>query len=368
MKPVKVGIIGCGNISDIYLENSTRTFGILEVVACADLLPEKAKAQAEKYNVPRACSVNELLKDPEIELVLNITIPNAHYDVNIAALEAGKSVYCEKPLSISREQGQRTLETAAKKGLLVGCAPDTFMGGGIQTCRKLIDDGQIGKPIAATAFMMSHGVEAWHPNPEFYYQTGGGPMFDMGPYYLTALISLVGPVKGVNGIARKSFAERTITTKEKHGQKIKVEVPTHIAGTLDFENGAVGTIITSFDIWKHSLPCIEIHGTGGSLSVPDPNTFGGPVRMMRAGESEWSDVLLTHQYAENSRSLGLADMAYALRSGRPHRANGRMAFHVLDVMHAFHNASDAGKFTKLESTCNRPAIMPADLNKGLLDE
>ena len=366
-KPVKVGLIGCGNICNVYFKNC-KTLEAVEIVACADLIPERAAAKAAEHGIPRACSVAELLADPEIEIVLNLTIPKAHFEVNAKALEAGKSAYCEKPLAVLREDGRKTLELAAKRKLRVGCAPDTFMGGGIQTCRKLIDDGAIGQPVAATAFMTNHGHESWHPDPEFFYKAGGGPMFDMGPYYLTALVNLIGPVRRVAGSTRVTFAERTITSKPKYGQKITVDVPTHVAGILDFENGAIGTIITTFDVWKAQLPRIEIYGTEGSLSVPDPNGFGGTVRVARAGEKEWREVPLTHGYAENSRGVGVADMATALRTGRPHRASGAMAYHVLDIMWAIHEASDQGKSIELASGCPRPASMPVGLAPGKLDD
>jgi predicted dehydrogenase len=257
---------------------------------------------------------------------------------------------------------------AGEKGVRVGGAPDTFLGGGLQTCRKLIDDGEIGEPVAATAFMTCHGHESWHPDPEFYYKVGGGPMFDMGPYYLTSLVSMLGPVQRVTGSTRITFPERTITSQPKSGQKITVDVPTHVVGVLDFANGAVATIITSFDVWFAELPRIEIYGTKGSLSVPDPNTFGGPVRIRKAGDDAWRDVSLVYGYAENSRGLGVADMAHALRSGRAHRANGEMAFHVLDLMHAIHEAADQGRHIDVGSSCQRPALFPLDLPPRILDE
>ena len=367
MKPTKIGVIGCGNISDIYLE-AKKKFDILDIVACADLDLERAQAQAQKHNIPKVCTTQELLADPDIEIVLNITIPKAHAEVALAAVAAGKSVYNEKPLTITREDGAKLLQLARKKGVRVGGAPDTFLGAGLQTCRKLIDDGMIGEPVAATAFMLGHGPESWHPSPEFYYEVGGGPMFDMGPYYLTALVSLLGPVRRVTGSARVSFAERLITSQPKYGKKVTVETPTHVVGVLDFAAGAVGTIITSFDVWAHNLPRIEIYGSEGSLSVPDPNTFGGPVRVRRAGANEWSDVPLAYGYAENSRGLGVADMAHALRSGRSHRANGDLAFHVLDIMHAIHDASSESRHIELKSTCQRPAAFPLNLPPRLLDE
>ncbi len=358
MKKAKIGVIGCGNISRIYLKNLTQVFDVAEVVACADLIPERAQAKAQEFNIPEACSVEELLNNPAIEIVVNLTIPEAHADVAMQVLEAGKNVYNEKPLTIQREDAQKMLTMAKEKRLLVGSAPDTFLGGGLQTCIKLIDDGWIGKPVAATAFMTCHGHESWHPAPEFYYKVGGGPMFDMGPYYLTALIALMGPVRRVTGSAQTTFSERTITSEPKFGTKIEVEVPTHVAGTLDFENGAVGTMITSFDIWHSQLPFIEIYGSEGTLSVPNPNTFGGPIFVRRQGAREWMEIPLTHGFSENSRGLGVADMAQALSNDRQHRANGDMAYHVLDIMHGFHDASKNGKHYELASTCIRPEPMP----------
>ncbi|MCC6485413.1 MAG: Gfo/Idh/MocA family oxidoreductase [Armatimonadetes bacterium] len=362
----KVGIIGCGNISDIYFQNLQK-YETTEVVACADLFLERAREKAAKWNVPKACSPEELLSDPDVKIVVNLTIPIAHAEVSQMAVEAGKSSHCEKPLTITREDGKRLLATARDKGVRIGAAPDTFMGAGIQTCRELLDSGAIGEPVACTAFMVCHGHESWHPDPEFYYKLGGGPMFDMGPYYLTALVNLLGPVKRVTGSTRITFPERRITSEPKRGQVIKVDVPTHIAGVMDFQSGAIGTIIQSFDVWHHRLPCIEIYGTEGSMQVPDPNGFGGPVRIRKQGDSDWQDVEITRPYAENSRGIGVADMACAISSGRKHRASGDLAYHVLDLMHAFHDASDEGRHILVQSTCERPAPMPVSGENGKLD-
>jgi predicted dehydrogenase len=366
MTKLKAGIIGTGNISGIYFQNGSK-FDSLEIVACADMDVERAKAKGAEHGV-RGCSVEELLADPEIEFVINLTIPQAHASVCLQALEAGKHVYVEKPLAVTREEGRQVLELAAKKGLRVGCAPDTFLGGGIQTCIKLIQEGAIGTPIGATAFMMSGGHEVWHPAPEFYYQKGGGPMFDMGPYYLTALVAMLGPINRVTGSARISFPERTITSQPKAGQRIPVEVPTHVAGILDFAAGPVGTILTSFDVKGGSvLPRIEVYGSEGTLLVPDPNNFGGVPRISRAGNREWEDVPLTHGHAENARGIGAADMAKAIQSGRGHRANGHMAYHVLEAMYGFHDASESGTHYRMESTCEQPAPLPAGMTEFTLD-
>lgn len=362
---VQVGIIGCGNIFNAYVKGC-RAFPILDLVACADIDAGRAEAKAAEHGL-KALSVDALLADPDIRIVVNLTVPAAHAEVSLAAIAAGKNVYSEKPLATSRADGARVLAAAQAQGVLVGCAPDTFLGGGLQTCRKLIDDGWIGRPVAATAFMLGHGMEHWHPNPEFFYKPGAGPLFDMGPYYLTALVHLLGPATRVTGSAQISFAERLVTSQPNFGQRIKVETPTHVAGVLDFATGAVGTLITSFDVWSHNLPRIEIYGSEGSLSVPDPNTFAGPVRVRRAGAQEWSEIPLTHGYAENMRGIGVADMAYALTSGRPHRASGALAYHVLDLMQAFLDASAAGRHIAIESTCVRPASLPVGLRAGQLD-
>jgi predicted dehydrogenase len=359
-RKTSIGIIGCGTISSTYLEAS-RFFDILQVAACTDIDMERARRQAEKYGVPKVCTVEELLADPEIEIVVNLTIPNAHAGVALKAIAAGKAVYGEKPLATSRAEGKAILEGARAKQARVGNAPDTFLGGGFQTCIKLINDRQIGTPVAATAFMLNHGMERWHPDPYFFYQPGAGPMFDVGPYYLTALIAMMGPIRRVTASVQTTFPERTVTSEPKYGSKIPVNTPTHIAGIMEFASGTVGTIITSFDVWHHRLPFIEIYGTEGTLSTPDPNRFDGPVYIRRANDETWREVPLTHGYTRNSRGLGIADMAYAIRSGRSHRANGEMAYHVLDIIESFMQSATEGRHIPLTSTCTRPE----SLNSGV---
>lgn len=358
MEKVKTGIIGCGMISEIYIKNTSSIYQNLEVVAVADIDIERAKARAEQFNISKAYLPEELLADDEVEMVINLTIPVAHAPVTLKALEAGKHVFVEKPLAIKREEGLKILEVAKEKGLYVGCAPDTFLGGGLQTCRKLIDDGWIGEPLGATAFMLGSGPEGFHPNPDFFYVEGGGPMFDMGPYYLTALVHLLGPIKRVTGSTKATYSERTIGSGPRKGQKVPVEIPTHISGVFDFESGAVGSIITSFDVWGSQLPRIEIYGTNGTLIVPDPNTFGGPIYIKRPGDPDWSSVPLIYGFTENSRGIGAADMANAIRTGGENRASGKLAFHVLDVMHAFQDSSDAGAHITITSGCERPEPLP----------
>ena len=370
IKPVKTAVIGCGNISGIYLENAAK-WEILDLVACANRTLSRAQSQAEKYNIPQSRSIEDVLADSEIELIINLTTPDVHAEIGLAALRAGKSIYNEKPLAITREDGRLLLQEAEKRGLLVGCAPDTFLGGGLQTCRQILDSGEIGAPVAAQAFMLIQGPEAWHPNPGFLYEVGAGPLFDVGPYYLTALLSLLGPIERVTGSARRTYAERTIGSGPKQGEKFPVETPTHIASILDFTSGPIATLTTSFDVavsagaainlYDIGSALLEIQGTKGTLSLPDPNMFSGPVRVRQAGETEWHEIQLTHGYIKNNRGIGAADMAYALRSGGSHRANGEMAYHVLDVMHGVLEASELGQHIEMISSCERPSPLRSDL-------
>ena len=377
LDPVRTAVIGCGNISSIYLENAAK-WDILDLRACANRTLSRAQSQAAEFHVPRVVPIADVLADPEIELIINLTTPEVHAEIGLAALRAGKSVYNEKPLAISREDGRLLLAEAEARGLRVGCAPDTFLGGGLQTCRQLIDAGEIGTPVAATGFMFIQGPEAWHPDPGFLYQIGAGPLFDIGPYYLTALISMLGPARRVTGSARITYPERIIGSGPKQGQTIPVETPTHIASILDFASGPVATLVTSFDVAVSAGAALnlndtggallEIQGTSGTLSMPDPNMFGGPVRLRRLGEPGWRKVPLTHAHTGNSRCLGVADLAHALRTGRPHRASGELAYHILDVMHGVLEASSNGKHVELTSTCERPAPLPAGLPEYQLEE
>ena len=369
METVRIGIVGCGNISAAYLRTA-QTFGILEVSGCADVLPERAAARAAEFGVPAAPSVDDLLADPEVRIIVNLTTPQAHTQVSLAAIAAGKHVYTEKPLAVTRADGRRILEAARERGVRVGCAPGTFLGGGLQTCRQLIDQGAIGRPVACAAFMMSHGHEAWHPDPAYYYEGGAGPMFDMGPYYLTALVTLLGPVRRISGAAGIQIPERTITSKPHYGEVIVVETPDHVAGTLEFESGAIGTLITTFATWYSGLPRIEVYGTEGTLSCPDPNSLTGPVYLCEAGQREWTEIPLTHGHADrqNLWGIGVADMAHALRANRPHRATGEQGYHVLDTMQGFLESASRGEYYCVESAFSRPIPLPLDLAEDVLDD
>lgn len=356
VEKMKAGIIGCGNISAIYLEN-LKNNPVIEVVAVADLIRERAQERADEFNIANVYNVDELLQNNEIELVLNLTVPGSHAMTDLAALEAGKHVYAEKPLAISLEDGRKVVELAEEKGLYVGSAPDTFLGSGIQTARKAIEDGLIGKPIAATSFFMGGGPEAWHPNPEFFYVAGGGPMFDMGPYYLTALITLLGPIRRISASAGIQIADRKIGSGPKEGTALQVETPTHLAGTIDFAEGAIATMITSFDIRGASdLPRIEIYGTEGTLSVPDPNYFNGEVKVRRYGQDTWETIKPVFESGQNERGIGVTEMVESIRAGREHKASGKLAYHVLEAMHSFQRSSLEGKHIHLESDYDAFAV------------
>jgi predicted dehydrogenase len=367
MDKLRIGIVGAGKISGIYLKNLTGMFGKRVVLAgITDLIRERAAKAAEEYHIRHFEKSEDLINSPDVDIVLNLTIPGIHYEVSLAAVKAGKHVYNEKPLCAKREEADELLKTAAANKVRVGGAPDTFLGAGIQTCRKLIDEGWIGKPVAASAFMLCHGHEHWHPDPAFYYKEGGGPMFDMGPYYLTALVNLLGPVARVSGSAQKGQAERLISSEPLSGTVIKVDVPTHITGVLDFASGAAAVIVTSFDVWSSSMPFIEIYGTEGTLQVPDPNYFRGEIRLRRFREDDWSLIppVLREpdnpkdkddwQLLNNWRGIGITDMAEAIVEGRPHRASGELTAHVLDVMHGIHDASASGVYYQVKRSCVRP--------------
>jgi len=373
--PTKVGVIGCGTISATYLKNS-KLFEAFDVVAVADSRLEAAQARAQEYDIGRAYSVEQILADPEVEVVVNLTPHFVHGQVGLAALAAGKHVYVEKPLTVYREEGQRMLELAAIKGLRVGGAPDTFFGGAWQTARKLIDEGAIGEPVAAFANLHARvggqrGPQQGRPQSggytSFYltsfFEYGGGWTFDRGPYYLHALINLLGPVRRVCGSARATWSER-----ERAGKTFPVNVPTHVAGVLDFANGAVCTMLMSADVYATGLPHIEIYGSEGSLRCIDPNNFGGQLYLRTSESEELIPVETRYGYNQNSRGVGVADMVTAIRNGRPHRASGEMAYHVVDIVNALHEASDSGRYVTLQSTCPRPAALPLGLADWSIDD
>jgi predicted dehydrogenase len=365
MRKVGFGVIGCGVISTAYLKAAQR-FANLELRAVADMRSAAAEQRGAEFGVP-ALRVDQLLKRDDVEIVVNLTVPLAHTDVSLAVLRAGKHVHSEKPLGVNVAEARKVMDLAAEKNLRVGCAPDTFLGGGHQTARKLIDDGAIGTPVAGSAFFMCPGHERWHPAPGFYYLRGGGPMLDMGPYYITDLIQLLGPIASVMGSAARPRLERVITSEPMNGTLIPVEVATHVAGTLEFVSGAVVSIAMSFDVPKHNHTPIEIYGTEGSIMVPDPNRFGGEVAVAKAG-GEWKPVAHTHGNVDGEfRSIGVADMAAAIVANRPHRASGTLALHALEAMEAFQISADEGRRVTLATRVERPAMMTPGLPTGEID-
>jgi predicted dehydrogenase len=363
-QPVGVGIIGCGNISPAYLK-AAQLFPILSIRGLADANADAAAARAAEFDLP-ARSVAALLDDPAIELIINLTTPKSHVEVGLTAIAAGKHVYSEKPLGTRLEDGRRLMQAAEQAARRIGCAPDTFLGGGHQTCRALVDAGRIGVPVGGTAYFMCPGHERWHPNPEFYYEVGGGPMLDMGPYYITALVNLLGPIARVAGMVSTPRALREITSEPRRGQMISVAVPTHVAGTLQFASGAIVQLATSFDVAGHRHAPIELYGTEGTLLVPDPNRFGGPIQFLPKG-GEWQELPSDAPYGDgNYRSIGAADLAHAIRDGRAHRASGALALHVLEVMEAFGRSSEAGEHVSITTTIERPAPLAESLRDGRL--
>lgn len=366
MDPVRVGVVGLGNISAAYFK-AAPNFPILQIVAAADVNPDAVAQSSQEFGVP-GVPLDGIFTDPGIDVILNLTNPTSHVDVGLRALAGGKHVYSEKPLGVSFADARQLIEVARTKKLRVGCAPDTFFGGAHQVARQLIDQGKIGKAIGGTAFMMVPGHESWHPNPAFYYAAGGGPMLDMGPYYLTYLINLLGPVARVAGMVATPRSQRPITSKERFGELIPVLVPTHVTGLLSFSGGAIVLIVMSFDVAGHRHSHIELYGTGGSIVVPDPNRFGGEVELL-SPSGEWIQVAETLPYADgNYRSIGLADMAFAIRTGRPHRASGDLALHVLEVMEAVGRASENRSTVDITTTVERPAPLAQSLRYGELSD
>lgn len=353
-------MVGAGKISGAYLDTLAR-LDTVRLTAVTDLDPDRAKAAAVQApgDVRVAASVVDLVSRDDVDTVLNLTVPAAHAGVALVALSMGKHVYGEKPLAATREEAESVLAAAGAGGLRVGCAPDTVLGTGTQTARKAVDDGLIGTPVAATAFMASAGPEPWHPDPEFYYRPGGGPLLDMGPYYLSALVHLLGPVVRVSGAASRPRAERVIGSGPRAGTRFPVEVDTHVSGILEHAGGALSTLVMSFDIKAARLPRIEVHGTEGSLSVPDPNGFEGPVELHRG--TSWEPLPPSAGYPAAGRGTGLGDLAEAIAHGRPHRASAELAHHVLDVMLTLLDAADAGRSLRVTTTCERPARVDLSL-------
>ena len=380
--PAKLGILGCGVISGIYIENARNLSKYLDLVAVADVNPTAAQYRAEQYGVPRALSPEELLADPEIDIVVNLTPNRLHASVSTQILEAGKHVYSEKPLAVYEDEATKLLAVAAAKGRRVGNAPDTFFGGAWQTARKAIDDGLIGRPFAATATLQpyhSPRAERSAPRPtsptrtpapghvQFFtteaFKYGVTLVFDMGPYYFHALINLLGPVGRVAGATAKPFDEAM-----RMGSKMKVESPTHVTGILEFANGVLCQFVATSDVHPTKLPNIEIYGTEGSLRLPDPNYFPGKVLLRTPDGDDFVEVECKHPYNQDSRGVGVADMAVAIAHRRPHRAAGEMGAHVVEIINALHKSSDEGRRIDLRTTCPQPEPLPVGLGNWEVDD
>ncbi|WP_370228392.1 Gfo/Idh/MocA family protein [Cognatishimia sp.] len=381
-KSFRVGLIGTGRISDIYLKTLKKYKGV-DVTACGSLNLEESKAKAAEYSIPKVATPEEIIADPDIDGILNLTIPAAHANVSMAALNAGKHVYSEKPLVSDLADGRRILDRAADLGLAVGNAPDTFLGGRWQAVRKLIDQGVIGRPTGVMAFVGTHGTERHHPNPDFYYQAGGGPMLDLGPYYLSAMVFCLGPLKRVAGLSNRAFQTREIENGPRQGFQMPVEVDTHVQGLLEFETGVVGSITMSFDVWDSETPRFEIYGENGVICVPDPdpvhgaNIFQGEVWYRTRETSRWSHqprpmgrdawqvAENTHGLNEDSRGIGLIEMVDAIRHQRAPRCSGELAFHVLEAMHGILDSPQRGRFVDLTSRPPEIEILPEQTAKGM---
>jgi predicted dehydrogenase len=360
---LNIGVVGSGFISRAYLK-AAQDFPSVRITACSDVNFAAAEEKAREFQI-QAQSVEELLGNSEIDLILNLTVPQSHGSVSLRAIEAGKHVYSEKPLALSVREAAQLVSAAEVRGKRVGVAPDTFLGGGQQTVRGLIDSGAIGKPIGGAAFILLPGHETWHPNPDFFYQAGGGPVLDMGPYYLTALVNLLGPIKRVTSIGSRTFDEREIQSGPRKGERIPATILTHFNALLEFQEGPVVSFHASFDVKAHTHWPIEIYGTEGTLQVPDPNTFGGPVRLLKVRNSV-TEVPLTHGFSDrNYRILGAAEMGNAIEKGRPHRASAELGYHVLEVMEAI--VQDGGRGSQIASHCDRPAPLPSRPRLGILE-
>lgn len=376
MAKLGVGIMGCGNISTTYLKFAP-VFKSLELKAVADLNPAAAEARAAEFGV-RAESVEGLLAAGDVDVIVNLTIPAAHYEVSTRALNAGKHVYSEKPIVLTLDEGKRLRDLAEAKGLRVGSAPDTFLGGAHQQARAAVDAGKIGRVIGGTCHVMGHGMEAWHPNPDFFFKPGGGPILDMGPYYVTNLIQLIGPVKAVTAMAGTSFTSRTIGNGPRNGEVIPVETPTNIHAVLEFHNGAIVTLGASWDVWKNAHQNMEIYGETGSMYVPDPNFFGGEVKVSDKGGEMTALPASDHPYGvpntkdgqgndrANYRCAGLADMATAIDEGRQHRCNIDVAVHAVDVLTSILKSGETRAWVETTTTCDRPDALTPDQARALM--
>ncbi|OMH29569.1 oxidoreductase [Tersicoccus phoenicis] len=356
--PVGVAIVGAGVISKEYLGNLTR-FPDVRVLMVADLFPEVAAARAAEFGIPASGTVEEALAHPDVEIVINLTIPAAHVEVATAAVEAGKHVWSEKPFSLDRESGLGLLKAADAAGVRLGCAPDTFLGAGLQTALRTVARGDIGTPLTALTLMQSPGPESWHPNPAFLFQAGAGPLFDIGPYYLTTLVQTFGPIAKVGAFGSQSRASRVIGSGPKAGESFDVTVPTHVSAIAQFEGGESSQSIFSFDSPKQNVGVVEITGSEATIAFPDPNMFDGDIVLTRRGAEP---EVIPAVGSTSSRGTGVLEMARAIRAGVPHRAQGEAAYHVLDAMVSIAESIETGSFISLESTAVAAEPLPEDFD------
>lgn len=363
MTAVKTGIMGCGVISEIYCKNLKERFHSIELVGCADMDAGRAEARASQFGI-RACTPEEMLSDDNIELIVNLTNPAAHAGVILKALAAGKHVFTEKPLALTNEDADAILEESHRRGRLVGCAPDTILGAGLQTALRAVETGWIGEALSAVAFWSSRGHERWHASPLFYYQKGGGPHLDMGPYYISALTMLMGPMRSVMAKSGRGYDSRVYGAGKWKGQRFPVEIDTHYSVLLETCGGAIINLMLSFDVWANNLPRMEIYGTSGTLSVPDPNTFDGPVRLYTPASGRFEELPLVNPFRENARGIGAAQMAKCIREGGEYAANAEFARHVLEVMLAIEESARTGKRVECRTRCRPPKSLPLGLTEA----
>lgn len=350
--PFGIGVIGCGNISNQYLRHLT-AFPDLAVVICADLEAARAKAQAAAYGVPAWGSPADALAHPGVQLIVNLTIPAAHAEVSATAIAAGKHVWSEKPLTLDVAGGRGLLAAADAAGVRVGCAPDTVLGAGLQSARRLIDSGAIGTPLSALALLQGPGPQSWHPDPEFLFAPGAGPLFDLGPYYLSVLAVLFGPALRVAAVGRRPSESRVIGSGPRAGTEFAVAVPTHVAALAEYAAGQAASLLFSWDSPLRRAGFVEITGTEATLALPDPNGFGGDLRVRGAGDDDWT--VIPAEGATAGRGTGVVDMVRAIRAGAPHRASGELALHVLEMMTAIERSAVSGAFEPVESHFDTPA-------------
>lgn len=368
MKPIRLAIIGVGSISKTYLDNISRVFTELKITGVCDLIPERANRARETYDLPRVYhDMYEAFDDPDVDIILNLTRPYQHFEVSRLALEHGKHVYTEKPLGITLEEGNQLVALAKEKGLMIGGAPDTFLGAGLQSCRKYIDAGLIGEVVGAAGFMICRGHETWHPDPEFYYQKGGGPILDMGPYYISALTSLLGRINCLVASGKRSFDKRVITSRQRAGTVMDVDVDTYVSGMMQLETGAMASLFTTFDVYYMHQSRLEVYGSEGTLLLPDPNNFSGSIQVFRPESKQLSELPLLFDYPEDSRALGLADMAKALQTGRDARCGSQQVHHVLEVLDGFDRSIKTGGWVDMSTPYRRPAPMQKAVLPGILD-